>query len=125
MVTRRQVHETLPVRLRAKDSLAGAPLVRIALLDIDPAQLAAYRAAVSEEIDDSIRLEPGVLSISAPALKDQPHQLRFFEIYADAAACRRHLDSAHFRKCVDITRPMIASRRLLETTPLFLSLRPR
>jgi quinol monooxygenase YgiN len=87
----------------------------VAELEIYPAQLDAYRAAVSEEIDDSIRLEPGVVAIYSVALKDAPEKLRFFEIYADAAAYRQHIASPHFRKYVDVTKEMIAGRRLLET----------
>jgi quinol monooxygenase YgiN len=69
------------------------PLVRIAELEIDPAQVEAYRAAVTEEIDTSVRVEPGVLVIYCVAIKDEPSKLRFFEMYADDAAYRAHIDS--------------------------------
>ena len=62
------------------------PLVRIAELEIDPAHLDAYRAAVREEIETSVRVEPGVLAIYAVAEKDNPAKLRFFEMYADESA---------------------------------------
>lgn len=125
MVTGRLLHDVVAVRLGAKARLSASPLVRIAKLEIDPAQLQAYEAAVSEEIDDSIRLEPGVLTIYAVASADRRSQLRFFEIYADEAAYRQHLESPHFKKYVETTKPMIASRRLFETRPLFLGLRQR
>ena len=96
------------------------PLVRIAELEIDPAQLERYKAAVTEEIETSIRVEPGVLAIYSVALKDNPAHLRFFEIYADENAYKRHLESPHFKKYVDITKSMITSRRLLETVPIAL-----
>jgi quinol monooxygenase YgiN len=96
------------------------PLVRIAELEIDPAQLERYKAAVTEEIETSIRAEPGVLAIYSVALKDNPSHLRFFEIYADESAYKRHLESPHFKKYVDVTKSMITSRRLLETVPIAL-----
>jgi quinol monooxygenase YgiN len=123
MLKDRRVHDTVPVRLGAKPRLSASPLVRIAELDIDPAQLQAYRAAVTEEIDDSIRLEPGVLTIYSVALSSAPSHLRFFEIYADEAAYRAHIASAHFRKYVEATQGMITSRKLFETRPIFLGLR--
>ena len=43
------------------ESVGGA-IVRIAELEIDPAQLDAYKLALKEEIEASIRLEPGVLT---------------------------------------------------------------
>ena len=100
---------------------ARTPLVRIAELTIDPAQLENYKAAVKEEMETSIRTEPGVLAIYSVALKEDPSQLRFFEIYKDEAAYQAHIASAHFRKYVEITKGMIRSRKLLETVPVQLS----
>jgi quinol monooxygenase YgiN len=97
------------------------PFVRVAELEIDPAQLDRYTAAVREEMETSVRTEPGVLAIYAVAEKDHPHKLRFFEIYADEAAYRAHIASPHFRKYVEVTRDMITSRRLLDVTPVQLS----
>jgi quinol monooxygenase YgiN len=99
----------------------GGVVVRIAELEIDPAQLQAYLAAVKEEMDESIRVEPGVLAIYSVAEKDNPTSLRFFEIYADDAAYRSHIASPHFRKYVAVTQPMITACKLIETTPIQLS----
>ena len=97
------------------------PVVRFAELEIDPAQLEAYTAAVKEEMETSVRIEPGVLAIYAVAEKDNPSTLRFFEMYADEAAYRAHIASPHFRKYVEVTKNMITSRRLLDVTPVQLS----
>jgi quinol monooxygenase YgiN len=70
-----------------KESVTGKPteqrLVRIAELEIDADQLSAYTAALKEEISTSIRVEPGVLTLCAVAVKDHPTQIRIFETYAD------------------------------------------
>ena len=97
------------------------PVVRIAELEIDPAQLDAYKAAVKEEMETSVRVEPGVLAIYAVAEKDNPTRLRFFEMYADEAAYNSHRESAHFKKYVTTTKDMIKSRKLIETVPVQLS----
>ena len=125
MITGRQLHDMVPVRLGAKARLTTSPLARIAEIEIDPARLQAYEAAVSEEIDDSIRLELGVLTIYAVGLANQRNQLRFLEIYADEPAYRQHLDSPHFKKYVETTKSMIKARKLFEARPLFLGLKPR
>jgi len=96
-------------------------VVRIAQLVIDPAQLAAYQAAVKEEMADSVRLEPGVIAIYSVAEKDHPNRLHFFEIYADEAAYQSHIASAHFQKYVKTAQSMILSRVLIETEPVQLS----
>ena len=95
-------------------------MVRIAQLEIDPARLADFVAAVTAEIEEAVRVEPGVLAIHAVADKDRPSRLRFFEIYADDSAYRAHLESPHFRAYVETTRPMILSRELIETVPILL-----
>lgn len=96
-------------------------VVRIAQIVIDPAQLTAYQAAVKEEMADSIRLEPGVLAIYSVAEKDHPNRLHFFEIYANDAAYRSHIASAHFQKYVSTTKSMIVSKELIETQLVQLS----
>lgn len=100
-------------------------VVRIAELVIDPAQLDAYKAAVKEEMEESIRVEPGVLAIYSVAEKDKPNSLRFFEIYANDEAYRAHIESPHFKKYVAVTQPMIKSRKLIETVPVQLSAKGR
>src|SRR3954465_15942664 len=79
------------------------PFVRIAELEIDPAQLESYRAPVKEEMETSVRVEPGVLAIYAVALKDNPSKLRFFEMFTDEAAYNAHRVSSNIKKYGVIT----------------------
>lgn len=95
-------------------------VVRIAELDIDPAQLDAYKVLLSEEIDASVRLEPGVLSLNAVSVKGDPAQIRILEIYADQAAYEAHLKTPHFLKYKNGTATMVRSLRLIETDPILL-----
>jgi len=99
---------------------AGGPLVRIAELQIDPAQLDAYKVALKEEIETSIRDEPGVLALNAVSLKEHPEQIRLFETYRDAAAYESHLQSPHFKTYKRRTEQMVKNLRLLETEPILL-----
>ena len=98
--------------------------VRIAELEIAPAQLAAFTAAVKVEMETSIRVEPGVIAIYSVAEKDNPTRLRFFEIYADEAAYDAHIRSPHFRTYFDTTKDMITARKLIDTTPVLLAAKP-
>jgi quinol monooxygenase YgiN len=97
------------------------PVVRVAELEINPAQLENYLAAVREEMETSVRIEPGVLAIYAVAEKDNPAKLKFFEMYADEAAFKSHIESPHFKKYYATTQAMIFSRKLIETVPVQLS----
>jgi quinol monooxygenase YgiN len=93
-------------------------MVRIAELEIYPDQLEAYKAALKEEIDASIRTEPGVLTLFAVSIKGHPEQIRLFETYRHAASYQAHLQSPHFRKYKEQTQRMVKSLTLLETDPI-------
>ncbi len=95
-------------------------VVRIAELEIDPAQLDSYKVALREEIDASVRVEPGVLALYAVSVKDQPNQIRLFELYASPDAYQVHLQSAHFKKYKSETAAMVKSLKLIETDPILL-----
>jgi quinol monooxygenase YgiN len=95
-------------------------LVRIAELEINPARLEVYRAALKEEIAASIRVEPGVLILYAVSVKDHPNQIRIFETYADQAAYEAHLQTSHFKKYKSETQSMVKSLKLIETDPILL-----
>lgn len=96
------------------------PIVRLAELQIDPTQRETYLALLREEIEESIRLEPGVLTLNAVALKEAPDQIRLMEIYADQTAYEAHLKSPHFTRYKDATAGMVASLTLRETVPIVL-----
>ncbi|MES2037664.1 MAG: antibiotic biosynthesis monooxygenase [Pseudomonadota bacterium] len=118
LLTGHALFEAVPVILGAKPQLPPpTAVVRMAKIEIDPAQLDTYRELVTEEIEASIRLEPGVFAIYAVALKDHPNQLRFFEIYADESAYLHHRNALHFQKYLNETKDMIVTRDLVETSP--------
>ena len=113
------------IAVRGKVMAAGAKpmeqaLVRIAELEIDAGQIDAYRNALKEEIEISIRIEPGVLTLYAVSVKGQPNQIRIFEIYKDEAAYESHLQTPHFKKYKVETQGMVKSLKLIETEPILL-----
>ena len=99
---------------------SGDLVVRMAELEIDPAQLDSYKALLAEEIDTSVKTEPGVLILCAVAVKDSPAQIRILEVYADQQAYEAHLRSPHFLKYKTATAAMVRSLRLVETDPILL-----
>ncbi|WP_457391696.1 putative quinol monooxygenase [Roseateles sp. P5_E1] len=100
------------------------PFIRIAELEIDPAQLEAFKAAIAEGVEAAVRTEPKVLALYAVAERDRPNHIRVFEIYADEEAYAQHIQTAHFRKFFESTSPMVVSRRLIDTVPVVLGAKP-
>jgi hypothetical protein len=66
--------------------MSRKPVVRMAELEIDPDTLETYRALLTEEIETSIALEDGVLSLSAVSIRNNPNRIRILEVYADQEA---------------------------------------
>jgi len=93
-------------------------MVRMAKLVIDSAQLDSYNAFLKEEIEASIRLEPGVRTLYAVSEKNNPTHITILEIYADSAAYKSHVQTPHFLKYKTGTKDMVRSLELVETIPL-------
>jgi len=99
--------------------------VQEAEIEIEPAQLDDYKAAVTEQIETAIRVEPGVLVLYAVSEKDNPTRVRVFEIYRDVDAYRSHLETVHFKKYKTTTEKMVKSLKLIQTTPILLGAKAR
>lgn len=100
---------------------ARAPYVRVAEIEIDPAQLDSYKAAAKQVIETSVRAEPGVLALYAVAEKDNPARVIVFEMYADLEAYKAHLETEHFKTYKAVTQNMVKSLKLADTIPIALS----
>ena len=94
-------------------------IVQLAKLEIDPAQLDAYKAALKQGVETALRVEPGVLSLNAMAEKENPTHITLVEIYADEAAYQAHLQAPHFLKYKTATKEMVKSLELVPMVPLF------
>lgn len=102
--------------------LSGAPAmsqqkppqhIQIAEIAVDPAQLDNYKAAVAEQIEAAIRLEPGVLVLYSVSSKDDPNRVTVFEIYRDREAYLAHLQTPHFLKYKATVETMVKSLKLI------------
>jgi quinol monooxygenase YgiN len=93
-------------------------MVRLAKLVIDSTMLESYKAALKEEIETSVRLEPGVLTLYAVSEKNNPTHITILEIYADSVAYKAHLQTPHFLKYKTVTKEMVRNLELAETVPL-------
>lgn len=102
----------------ARPVSAGNNLVRLSKITVDAAQLDAYNAFLKEEIEASMRLEPGVLTLYATAEKDNPYKMTILEIYADRAAYESHLKTPHFQKYKQGTLSMVNELELVDVKPL-------
>jgi len=94
--------------------------IQIAAIEVDPAQLERYKAAVQEQIEAAIRLEPGVLVLYSVSNKDNPARVTVLEIYRDRDAYLAHLQAPHFLKYKATVEKMVKSLKLVLMEPIML-----
>jgi quinol monooxygenase YgiN len=96
----------------------------MAELEIDPATLEAYRALLTEEIEASVALEDGVLSLNAVSIRDHPNKVRILEVYANREAYEAHLQTPHFLKYKTETAGMVTALTLIDVEPIVMRSKP-
>lgn len=93
-------------------------IVRMAELEIDPAQLDNYIALLTEEIEASVEKEPGVMMLHAVSVKDAPEKVRILEVYANRQAYEAHIQTPHFLKYKTLTAGMVRALNLVDVDPI-------
>lgn len=93
-------------------------MVRLAKLEIDSVQLNAYTNLLKEEIETSLKVEPGVLTLYPVAEKNNPAHITILEIYASEEAYKAHIKTPHFLKYKNGTINMVKSLEIVETVPI-------
>lgn len=101
--------------------MADQRMARIAEIEIDPDQVDAYTALLTEEIATSIEREPGVLMLQAVARRNAPHHISILEVYASRATYEDHIQTPHFLKYKTGTAGMVTNLRLIDVDPIMLS----
>ena len=104
--------------LDAAAQSGGGQIVRLAKLVIDSARLNQYNALLKEEIETSLKVEPGVKTLYAVAEKNRPTHVTILEIYANKSAYEKHVQTQHFLKYKNGTKDMVKSLELVEVIPL-------
>jgi len=89
-------------------------MIRLAKIEVDSAQLKEYNAAVKEQMQTSVRLEPGVLIYYAVADKKDPSRITILEIYADSASYQKHIVTPHFKKYKTTVEHMVKKLELVD-----------
>jgi quinol monooxygenase YgiN len=126
MVKSQKLVPVEPIRLCAKGGTIGPVgakglMVRIAVISVDPKQIDAYKAFLTEEQEASVRREPGVLMLHSVQYADDPTQIRLFEVYASRAAYQTHIRTPHFLKYKTGTEKMVTALELPLAVPILLA----
>jgi quinol monooxygenase YgiN len=99
-------------------------MVRIAKIQVDPAKLDSYNAALKEQMNTAVRVEPGVLTYYAVADKDNTANITILEIYADTAAYQAHIQTPHFKKYKATVEHMVKHLELVDVSIIGVAKKP-
>lgn len=99
-------------------------MVRLAKIQVDPAQLEQYNKALKEQMTTAVSVEPGVLTYYAVADKNDPSHITILEIYADTAAYKSHIETVHFKKYKETVQHMVKSLELEGVTLVGVAKKP-
>jgi quinol monooxygenase YgiN len=97
---------------------------RIAKIEVYPAYLNQYKAALAEHAKTAVQVEPGVLALQAVYDKVNPTMVTVFEVYASEEAYQAHLKAPHFLKYKNGTLKMVKSLELIEVAPITIEIKP-
>lgn len=90
-------------------------MYRIAKIKVDISQLQEYKIALKEQMNTAIKLEPGVLSYTVVADKNDPSSITIMEVYANMEAYQSHILTTHFKKYKESVKNMVLSLALIDT----------
>lgn len=90
-------------------------MYRIAKIKVDLNQLEQYKLALKEQMNTAIKLEPGVLSYTVVADKNDISSITIMEVYANLEAYQSHILTPHFKKYKDSVKNIVLSLELIDT----------
>lgn len=92
----------------------NSKIYRIAKIKVDYSQLENYKAALQEQMNAAIKLEPGVLSYNAVSDKKDATLITIFEVYENNEAYQSHVLTSHFKKYKEAVKNMVLSLELID-----------
>ena len=90
-------------------------MYRIAKIKVDRNQLELYKSALKEQMNTAIKVEPGVLSYTVVADKNDASLITIMEVYANSDAYQSHILTPDFKKYKDTVKNMVLSLELIDT----------
>lgn len=111
----------MSIQAEAQNKAEGSAsdmLVRISEIEVYPEYLDEYLKYALKVGETSVREEAGVIAIYPMIQQRDSCQIRILEIYADQAAYKLHISTAHFQTYKQGTLHMVKSLDLVDMHPM-------
>ena len=96
---------------------SAATLVNAIDLDIAPAEMEKFLAAIKENGAASVK-EPGCRQFDIMVLASNPNHVFLYEVYDNEAAAQAHRNTDHFKKYQATTANMVTGRSVRPMKPV-------
>jgi len=114
--------ESRPILYHRKAELSTAHkedlFLRLIKMQIHEKDIDRFKVLAENVMLPGLKKEPGVLVMYAVARKDDPTQITILEVYANADAYQKHVNTSHFLKYKEDSKDMINSLKLIDTRPI-------
>ena len=87
-------------------------LIVTVMFTVDPAHAETFREAVLTQAQNSLYREAGCRQFDVAVAADDPCTIFLYEVYSDAAAFARHLESTHLKQFDDIVTPWVETKEV-------------
>lgn len=128
MVKHLDLIETEPILYIRKPGLSKARsqdlFIRLIRMEIDSNETENFKELAQGVMLPGIKKEPGVLVMYAVAEKNKPGYISILEVYANAAAYEKHLNTSHFLEYKAGSKNMVKSLKLIDVKPILLGSKP-
>jgi len=91
---------------------------RLVKIVVDSTQLDAFKFALKEGTETSVRVEKGVLSYQIYFEKEHTNHITILETYASIDAYNRHIETPHFKKYKKTVANMVQLLDIVDIKPL-------
>ena len=106
-----------PIVLEQKSSGIGS-IITMALFEVKPECLEDFKTLITTEMKRAVADEDGVLGLFATSEQgDKGNRIHTMEIFSDANARERYLNSQHWNECRSKVDTMLLSRHSVENLP--------
>jgi autoinducer 2-degrading protein len=103
---------------------SAAPIVNAIDLDIAPAEIDKFLAAIKENGAASVK-EPGCREFNIMVSATDPNHVFLFEVYDNDAAAQAHRTTEHFKKYAATTAKMVTARNVRPMKSIAFNLKAR
>lgn len=104
-------------------NITNSNMINLVKINVDPSRLEDYKQILKEEIEISLRTEPGVYVLYALSDDNRPNEFTIVEVFKEQEAYDKHCQSPQLLKYFAETKEIVQNIEIIKATALVEGLR--